>query len=579
MKLIFIGICLCLVFASRNAFSKMISPAGGYSSLDINSDVVRTKALFALDSITQQTMSKRSLGLVKIVSAKSQIVAGVNYKIGLQVCEKDLTNTDQLDYEVCHACDVTIWEQSWLNRINVTKVACSKPKNLASLSKVSIKKRDIHDSENSPFGERSSLDPYDMKVQEMASYALTNIDNQVGSGNSHLLSKILSATKQIVSGVMYNIKMEVCENGSILPKCRICSVNVWEQPWLERKTTTRVICNEPYQTTIEISKTLSYKNNRVDDRLKLKSDFENFIKTHKKIYTSTDEKQKRYRIFAANMNKIKLLQENEQGTAIYGATQFADLTSEEFSQKYLGLNLSKKSSKVLPMADIPQLNLLPDEFDWRNRSAVTPVKNQGNCGSCWAFSAVANIEGQYAIKSGNLVSLSVQELIDCDKVDEGCNGGLMTQAFEAVEELGGLETEADYPYEGHADRKGCQLVKSQLKVKIDRAVNVSSNEEDIAKFLVEHGPLSVGVNANAMQFYLRGVSHPYRVLCDPKSLNHGVTIVGYGVHRTKYTKKNLPYWLIKNSWGPRWGEKGYYLLYRGDGSCGVNTMVSSAIIE
>lgn len=92
-------------------------------------------------------------------------------------------------------------------------------------------------------------------------------------------------------------------------------------------------------------------------------------------------------------------------------------------------------------------------------------------------------------------------MIDCDQLDNGCGGGLMTQAFEAVENLGGLETESDYPYEGHSDRKGCQLDKSELKVSISKAVNVSTNEDDIAKFLVSHGPLSIAVNANAMQVY------------------------------------------------------------------------------
>jgi cathepsin F len=279
------------------------------------------------------------------------------------------------------------------------------------------------------------------------------------------------------------------------------------------------------------------------------------------------------------MKRVKLLQDNEQGTAIYGATQFADLTKNEFKNKFLGLNPSLMSNEKLPMAKIPHIVSIPDEFDWRDQNAVTPVKNQGSCGSCWAFSAIANIEGQYALKSGKLLSLSEQELIDCDSLDNGCGGGLMTQAFKSVESLGGLETETKYPYEGHEDRKGCKFDKNEIKVSISKAVNISTNEDDIAKVLVTLGPLSVGVNANAMQFYMGGVSHPIHALCNPKSLDHGVAIVGYGVHRTKYTHKNLPYWLIKNSWGPGWGEKGYYLLYRGDGSCGVNQMVSSAIIE
>ncbi|XP_060838954.1 cathepsin L-like isoform X3 [Rhopalosiphum padi] len=527
-------------------------------------------------------MSKRSLGLIRVVSAKSQVVAGINYKIKLLVCEKDSKKDKDIvmDHKNCRSCDVTIWEQSWLDNKNVTKVACSKPSELNSFSNVAVTKRDIHENVN--LGAKIHLSTDDKKVKDIVDYALLSIDKQEGSNKPHILSKIINVSKQIVSGVIYNIELEICENstGEVdKKKCRICNIKVWEQAWENNKNTLKFNCYTPNKTNIDTSssKTLIAKKN--DDRLRLKTDFENFITTHNKMYSSLEEKNRRFRIFAANMKKVQLLQKHEQGSAIYGATQFADLTKTEFKKKYLGLDLSLSNKNTLPMAVIPQSISIPNEFDWRDHNAVTPVKNQGACGSCWAFSAIANIEGQYALKSKTLLSLSEQELVDCDNLDNGCGGGLMTQAFEAIENLGGLETESDYPYEGHADRKGCQLKKGEVKVSISKAVNVSTDEEDIAKFLVKHGPLSVGVNANAMQFYMGGVSHPIHALCSSKSLDHGVAIVGYGVHRTKYTHKNLPYWLIKNSWGPGWGEKGYYLLYRGDGSCGVNQMVSSAIIE
>ncbi|XP_026808389.1 probable cysteine protease RD19C isoform X3 [Rhopalosiphum maidis] len=557
------------------------SPVGGYNEINADTENIKQLALFSLDSITQQTMSKRSLGLIKVVSAKSQVVAGINYKIKLLVCEKDSKNGKDIvmDHKNCRSCDVTIWEQSWLNNKNVTKVACSRPSELASFSNIAVTKRDIHENVN--LGAKINLSTDDKKVKDIVDYALLSIDKQEGSNKPHILSKIIN----IVSGVIYNIELEICENstGEVdKKKCRICNIKVWEQAWEYNKNTLKFNCYTPNKTNIDISssKTLIAKKN--DDRLRLKTNFENFITTHNKMYSSLEEKNRRFRIFAANMKRVQLLQKHEQGSAIYGATQFADLTKNEFKKKYLGLDLSLSSKNTLPslpMAVIPQNTSIPNEFDWRDYNAVTPVKNQGACGSCWAFSAIANIEGQYALKSKTLLSLSEQELVDCDNLDNGCGGGLMTQAFEAIENLGGLETESDYPYEGHADRKGCQLKKGEVKVSISKAVNVSTDEEDIAKFLVKHGPLSVGVNANAMQFYMGGVSHPIHALCSSKSLDHGVAIVGYGVHRTKYTHKNLPYWLIKNSWGPGWGEKGYYLLYRGDGSCGVNQMVSSAIIE
>ncbi|CAH1722018.1 cathepsin L-like isoform X1 [Aphis gossypii] len=586
MKFLFLSFCLFIILLGENVSAQKHkpSPVGGYNDIDADTENIKQLALFSLDSITQQTMSKRSLGLIRVLSAKSQVVAGINYKIKLLVCEKDSTKGKDIvmDHNNCRSCDVTIWEQSWLNNKNVTKVACSRPAELNSFSSVAVTKRDIH--ENLNLGGRINLSINDKKVQDIVDYALISIDKEEGSNKPHVLSKILNVSKQIVSGIIYNIELEVCENstGEINKKtCRICNIKVWEQAWENNKNTLKFNCYKPNKTNIDASnsKTFTAKKNINDDRLQLKTDFENFIMVHNKMYSNLEEKNRRFRIFAANMKKVKLLQAHEQGSAIYGATQFADLTKNEFKKKYLGLNPSLSSKKTLPMAVIPQSASIPNEFDWRDHNVVTPVKNQGACGSCWAFSAIANIEGQYALKSKTLLSLSEQELIDCDNLDNGCGGGLMTQAFEAIENLGGLETESDYPYEGHADRKGCQLKKPEVKVSISKAVNVSTDEEDIAKFLVKHGPLSVGVNANAMQFYMGGVSHPIHALCSPKSLDHGVAIVGYGVHRTKYTHKNLPYWLIKNSWGPGWGEKGYYLLYRGDGSCGVNQMVSSAIIE
>ncbi|XP_025416019.1 cathepsin L-like isoform X1 [Sipha flava] len=586
MKLLFLGFCLCIVFLLENVSAQIHkpSPPGGYSSIDADSEKIKNLALFSLDSITQQTMSKRSLGLIRVISAKTQVVAGINYKINLMVCETDSTKRENIvmDYESCRTCDVIIWEQAWSNNTNVTKVACSKPSEMTSLSKVAVSKRDIH--ENKKLGTKINLNSDDKNVQDIVAYALLSVNQQEGSGKSHILSKIINVSKQIVSGIIYYIELEICENSASKndeKKCKICNINVWEQSWLKNHTITKMNCDEHLKSMVEVTNSAKETTKKLnfDDRFQLKTKFEDFMNVHNKLYPSLEEKNKRFRIFAANMKRVKLLQDNEQGTAIYGATQFSDLTKNEFKKKYLGLNPSMKSKKSLPMAEISYDVSIPDEFDWRDHNAVTPVKNQGSCGSCWAFSAIANIEGQYALKSGELLSLSEQELIDCDDLDNGCGGGLMTQAFEAVENLGGLETESDYPYEAHADRKGCQLKKKELKVSISKAVNVSTNEEDIAQFLFKHGPLSVGVNANAMQFYMGGVSHPIHALCSPKSLDHGVTVVGYGVHKTKYTHKNLPYWLIKNSWGSGWGENGYYLLYRGDGSCGVNQMVSSAIID
>lgn len=258
-------------------------------------------------------------------------------------------------------------------------------------------------------------------------------------------------------------------------------------------------------------------------------------------------------------------------------TFFADLTVEEFRKNYLGLRPELRSENEIPfpMAKIPDVDL-PVEFDWRKKNAVTGVKDQGQCGSCWAFSVTGNVEGQYAIKHGELLSLSEQELVDCDKLDSGCNGGLPDSAYRAIEKLGGLETESDYPYD--AEDETCHFKESKVKVSVVSAVNITSNETQMAQWLVENGPISIGINANAMMFYVGGVSHPPKFLCSPNSLDHGVLIVGYGVHTYPIFKRTIPFWIVKNSWGPRWGERGYYRVYRGGSTCGVNQMASSAVV-
>ncbi|GAU93182.1 hypothetical protein RvY_05160 [Ramazzottius varieornatus] len=300
--------------------------------------------------------------------------------------------------------------------------------------------------------------------------------------------------------------------------------------------------------------------------------FRCFMLRYGKTYATAEELEKRQKNFQINMKAAYFLQITEQGSGQYGPTAFSDLSHEEFQRLHTGLKAPNKNGELpVKFAEVPEVaeDDLPDAFDWRNKSAVTHVKDQGQCGSCWAFSTTGNVEGVYAIKKGELISLSEQELVDCDKLDNGCGGGLPSNAYQAAMDMGGFETEEDYPYKGRDAT--CTFKKPAAKVQISGWVNVTSDETDMAKWLVKEGPISIGINANAMMLYVGGVSHPWKAVCSPKNLDHGVLIVGYGTDN-----KNKPYWAVKNSWGPHWGVKGYYLVYRGDGTCGLNLMCTSA---
>jgi cathepsin F len=177
------------------------------------------------------------------------------------------------------------------------------------------------------------------------------------------------------------------------------------------------------------------------------------------------------------------------------------------------------------------------------------VKNQGNCGSCWSFSVTGNVEGLHAIKTGKLEAYSEQELLDCDTKDNACNGGLMDDAFKAIEQLGGLELEQDYPYLAKKQKK-CEFNATKVHVKVKGVVDMPKGDEvAMQKYLVANGPISIGINAAAMQFYRGGVSHPWKILCRKSDLDHGVLLVGYGKKEYPLFNKTLPYWTIKNSWG------------------------------
>ncbi|XP_058073396.1 cysteine protease XCP1-like [Magnolia sinica] len=304
--------------------------------------------------------------------------------------------------------------------------------------------------------------------------------------------------------------------------------------------------------------------------------FESWSSKHSKRYASIEEKLQRFEVFKDN---LKHIDETNKKISSYwlGLNEFADLSHEEFKEKYLGLkpDLSKRreASKCHETFRYRNAADIPKSVDWRKKGAVTHVKDQGACGSCWAFSTVAAVEGINQIVTGNLTSLSEQELIDCDRpYNNGCNGGLMDYAFSFIVSNGGLHTEDDYPY--LMEESTCEEKKGELEVvTISGYEDVPENNEQSLLKALAHQPLSVAIEASGrnFQFYSGGVFDGH---CGSE-LDHGVTAVGYG------SSKGVDYIIVKNSWGPKWGEKGYVRMKRSigipEGLCGINKMASYPI--
>lgn len=390
----------------------------------------------------------------------------------------------------------------------------------------------------------------DSEIQFFAEKALHKISTEWNDTNEPLIVEIIEASVQIVAGKLYKLKVKLgtsdCLKGT-MNNCQLqtgsevkeCLIKVWSRPWIDNgspEITTECPPSESKRRKRSL-RGIDYNRKmlQIAEDVRTEQLFNDFVATYNRTYSSPEERDLRLRIFRENLGTIELLQKDELGTGRYGVNMFADVSREEFRRRYLGLRPDLRSENEIPLreAEIPDIDL-PPTFDWRKKGIVTPVKDQGSCGSCWAFSVTGNVEGQYAIKHGQLLSLSEQELVDCDDLDDGCGGGLPDNAYRAIEKLGGLELESDYPYE--AENEKCHFKRNLAKVQLTSAVNITSDETQMAQWLVQNGPISIGINANAMQFYVGGVSHPYKFLCNPKNLDHGVLIVGYGTSSTYHAK-------------------------------------------
>ncbi|KAH6796842.1 Granulin repeat cysteine protease family protein [Perilla frutescens var. hirtella] len=328
-----------------------------------------------------------------------------------------------------------------------------------------------------------------------------------------------------------------------------------------------------FSFAISITATDFHKNPIWRSDEQVKGLYDQWLAKHGKAYNGIGENDRRFQIFKDNLNFID---RHNTGNRTYkvGLNQFSDLTNEEYKSMYLGTRIDATrrfvKSKVASLRYSHRAgDELPESVDWRERGAVAPIKNQGSCGSCWAFSTVAAVEGINKIVTGEMITVSEQELVDCNKgQNAGCNGGLMDYAFEFIISNGGMDTEDDYPYRG-VDGK-CDINRKNAKiVTIDGYEDVPKNEKALQK-AVAHQPVSVAIEASgrALQLYSSGV---FTGKCGVQ-LDHGVVVVGYG------SENGLDYWIVRNSWGADWGEDGYFRLHRNvrvsSGKCGV-VMVAS----
>jgi len=294
-----------------------------------------------------------------------------------------------------------------------------------------------------------------------------------------------------------------------------------------------------------------------------------------KQYQDFGEEKVRYTIWQDNHRRIT--EHNKKGLdLVLGMNHFGDMTNTEFGAIMNGYLGNKDSTKNVGATFLPPFHLnIPDKVDWRDAGLVTNVKNQGQCGSCWAFSTTGALEGQMKKATNKSVDLSEQNLVDCSTSygNHGCHGGLMDYAFTYIKANGGLDTEEYYPYTGKEDE--CEFKKKYVGGTDTGYVDVTAGDEDaLKKASASIGPISIAIDAShfSFQFYKKGIYD--EVNCSSTKLDHGVLLVGYGLN-----VHGKEYWLVKNSWGERWGLKGYVKMVRNkNNQCGVASAASYPLV-
>jgi len=310
--------------------------------------------------------------------------------------------------------------------------------------------------------------------------------------------------------------------------------------------------------------------------------WEQFKIDYQKTYSTEEEEGYRFGVFVEN---LKLAAErNARGAETHGVTQFMDLTPKEFKDMFLGFRPTLQGPLAHATPSAPQAVSCSSATDcnYATLGVVTPVKDQGQCGSCWAFSATEAVETSWAEAGHPLPTLAPQQIVDCDKTDGGCNGGDTPTAYSYVIKAGGMEDEKDYPYT--AKDGTCKFDSTRVVAKITgykwgitpcNTVETEKcdhqNETGLWSVVQHTGPQSICVDAEPWQTYRSGIFDSSACKSEYVWLDHCVHLTGYGV------EGSTKYWLVKNSWGVSWGEKGYIRLVYGKNMCGVADEVTYTV--
>jgi cysteine peptidase B len=315
----------------------------------------------------------------------------------------------------------------------------------------------------------------------------------------------------------------------------------------------------------------------------LRAEFETFVTKYSKTYETAEERETRFWVFVSNLEDA--LAKNaalkaEGKDEVFGVTKFSDMTKSEFQQKMLNPLIGRGPvNNSVPVAK-PTKSATASSFDWRDSGVVTAVKNQGYCGSCWAHSAVETVESAYARAGGSLTALSVQQVVSCDTTDAGCNGGWYYTAWDDyIEGNGGLNTEANYPYDQatfYGSASSCDTSLESSVVSGTKTTGYSwattpcssfscnnQDEDTLKSNLVSYGPISIACDASEWSSYTSGVFSSSSCSSSAWKLDHAIQLVGYNA------EASTPYWIVRNSWDTNWGQDGYIYLEMGVNACGI----------